>query len=71
MMPEWMKNTYLLPSHRLENRDTVIYSVFPRQEIMNTQRTCDSCWDRASLTASASKEIEINVYLMGPIYPLQ
>lgn len=69
-MPEWMKNMYLLPSHQLENGDAMIYRVSPRQEIMNTQRTCDSCWDRAILTASASKETEINVYLMGPIYPL-
>lgn len=34
----------------------VFYSASPRQEIMNTQRKCDGCWDRAILTASASKD---------------
>lgn len=55
-MPEWMKNMYLLPSHQMENGDAMIYGASTHQELMNTQRKCESCWDRAILTASASKD---------------
>ena len=67
VMAEWMTNMYLLPSHQLENGDSVIYSVSVCQEIMNTQRECVCCWDRAMLSASASKD-DRNKCLSGGSY---
>lgn len=34
----------------------MFYGASSRQEIMNTQRECDSGWERAILIASASKD---------------
>lgn len=62
-----MMNMYLLPSHQLENGDSVIYSVSVCQEIMNTQRECDCCWDRAMRSASAFKD-DRNKCLSGGSY---